>query len=465
MATNYTTGISEKELDNLLGKAFLNLDFNETKNEKMMEAIATQHLVNTTSFMSLLKKIFLNTFVITFIFIAVITALVIRNYYNTPAEKTVAIKTSATTITPNEPGYSEHYPPATQTVESTPVYGAIEPADPQQPDKNSLTPVPAISDRSDRPGQSGLQSGDGNQLTDRTYIFPVLTNEEIKFNNKQKKKMITALVKMNRDKYAYIPRGTADYRNKTISVNAFHLQATEVSNLEYRTFLHDLLIQGRKDDYLLALPDNEMWEKRFTYSYNEPMTNMYFWHSAYNNYPVVNISRHAAEMYCQWLTDETNKMLREDGKAELSLRLPTENEWAYAAMGGKTSVRYANAETSLRNADGMYLVNYLGYAIEECRYDSISNLYIPANNKHSFFEDGGYYTVSANSYPPNAYGLHCMAGNVSEMVTTAENKPASKGGSWFSCDYFLEIEARDEFNGETGPSPMIGFRPVVVFEE
>jgi hypothetical protein len=60
-----------------------------------------------------------------------------------------------------------------------------------------------------------------------------------------------------------------------------------------------------------------------------------------------------------------------------------------------------------------------------------------------------------------------MAGNVSEMVNTYDKKnnkylkTGTKGGSWFSCDYFLEIDADDEYSNEISASPLIGFRPVM----
>ena len=87
-------------------------------------------------------------------------------------------------------------------------------------------------------------------------------------------------------------------------------------------------------------------------------------------------------------------------------------------------------------------------------------------NAPKFIDDGGFHTVYGKSYAPNSYGLYCMAGNVSEMVNTydkATNKYArtgTKGGSWFSCDYFLEIDADDEYPNEINASPLIGFRPV-----
>jgi len=44
MSTNNKHKISEKELDNLLNQAFLNLDFNNPKNQELMETISNQVL-------------------------------------------------------------------------------------------------------------------------------------------------------------------------------------------------------------------------------------------------------------------------------------------------------------------------------------------------------------------------------------------------------------------------------------
>jgi hypothetical protein len=55
-----------------------------------------------------------------------------------------------------------------------------------------------------------------------------------------------------------------------------------------------------------------------------------------------------------------------------------------------------------------------------------------------------------------------MAGNVLEMVINHQTKKMeTKGGSWFNSDYFLEIDAEDEFKNVAKPSPLIGFRPVM----
>ena len=304
-----------------------------------------------------------------------------------------------------------------------------------------------------------------------------LTAEEIISTQKEKKKMIESLSKFNKDKYALIPMGSCIYKNDTVSVQSFYMETTEVTNLEYRTFLADLLIQNRTADYLIAKPNQEMWVTKFPWSFNEPMTNMYFWHPAYDEYPAVNISRKGAEMYCEWLSIETNKVLKENNKPLINdLRIPVDIEWAYAASNSKNQVKYANGNTYLRDSKGKYEMNYMCYSKEQCKYDSTMKLYVPKNKEElketktkapAFVDDGGFHTVYGKSYAPNNYGLFCMAGNVSEMVYNFDLKSkkikgkGTKGGSWFSCDYFLEIDADDEYPGEEGPSPLIGFRPVM----
>ena len=93
------------------------------------------------------------------------------------------------------------------------------------------------------------------------YIFPKLTEIEIKATQKQKKVMLKALEKMDKKSYAFITSGSIDYNGKKVSIQSFIMQKTEVSNLEYRTFLFDLLIQDRKEEFLRAKPDQQQWNK------------------------------------------------------------------------------------------------------------------------------------------------------------------------------------------------------------
>lgn len=307
--------------------------------------------------------------------------------------------------------------------------------------------------------------------------LPTLTAEEIQSYQKQKKKMLEALSTYNKNEYAYLPMGSFIYRNDTISVQAFYMQTTEVTNLQYRTFLVDLLQQGRTEEFLKAKPDQKAWTTRFIKAYNEPMTNLYFSHPAFDEYPVVNITREAAQLYCVWLSQECNKLLAEKGKPLMNdVRLPVDIEWAYAASNKQNKAKYANGHEFLRDSKGRYEMNFSCAEMSQCHYDSTQHLYIPYYNitpksneekLSRFITDGGMFTAYGRAYEPNNYGLYCMAGNVAEMVsvfnlkTRKAEQPGTKGGSWYSCDYFLEIDAPEEYPGETGASPLIGFRPVI----
>ena len=295
----------------------------------------------------------------------------------------------------------------------------------------------------------------------------VLTAEETANALKEKKKMIDAVVKLNKDKYAQIPMGSCVYKKDTISVQSFYMETTEVTNLEYRTFLADLLIQNRTADYLLAKLNQEMWITKFPWSFNDPMANMYFWHPAYDEYPVVNISRKGAELYCLWLTIEANKYLKENNKPLMNdLRIATDHEWAYAACSKANHSNYATGHQYLRDSKGKYEMNYMCASKEQCRFDTVMKLYIPKEKGTSYVDDGAFHTAFGKSYSANAYGLYCLAGNAAEMVNTYDKKintwlkKGTKGGSWFSCDYFLEIDADEEYIDTENPSPLIGFRPV-----
>lgn len=285
-------------------------------------------------------------------------------------------------------------------------------------------------------------------LNDSTEVnIPELTIEEIEATEKQKKSMLKALLKKNKEHYAYIPSGSFDYKGKTVSLQAFYMQTTEVTNLEYRTFLFDLLIQGRKEEFLKAKPDEQMWEKQFNQGM-EPMASYYFSHPAYDNYPVVNISREGAELYCKWLTTEYNEYAATKKAAQINdIRLPSRTEWVYAASScGKYTI-YPWAGEFIRNSKGLFLANHKPF---EGRY----------------YDDGLFHTGKVRSYSPNDYGLYCLSGNVAEMVYNSDNarsNPGTAGGDWTSDADQLKLYADDPYSGITEARCTIGFRVVTTY--
>ena len=293
-----------------------------------------------------------------------------------------------------------------------------------------------------------------------------LTPELVRENNKRKQQMLKELYKMNKKHYAFIPSGSYRRSDKKVSVHSFYMQTTEVTVVQYRTFLYDLRIQGKKAEFLAAKPKQDAWkiirgiEQK---SYMDPMVKLYFSHPAYDNYPVNNISREGARLYCKWLTEEFRKSAYGAKKDIPDVRLPTDMEWEYAALGGATSdyPKYPWGTNYPRDGrTGCFLVNY------QPTDQDFGEGEEPANGeKLGYYSDGAFFTAKVTSYYPNEYGLYCLGGNVSEMIVQQEHnrKAGTKGGSWVSTLDELRIFGPDPFDGETNPDPEIGFRVVISY--
>src|ERR1051326_788951 len=198
--------------------------------------------------------------------------------------------------------------------------------------------------------------------------IPSLTPLQAQANEKNKMQMISDLLRILRqkgngsykDKYAYVPSGSVNYKEKVKTIQAFFIQKTEVSNLQYRVFLNDLILQKRFADYntaRLVFPDHE------TAVPGEAYYNLYFTDPYYNDYPVVNIPRIGAVMYCQWLTEEAGKEALNEKRDQLiaDLRLPMEEEWMLAAKGGNDTMIYAVAINRLSRLKHDKKKDYIEY--------------------------------------------------------------------------------------------------------
>ena len=209
------------------------------------------------------------------------------------------------------------------------------------------------------------------------------------------------------------------------------------------------------------------WIRDFAYSYNEPMTRNYFSHPAFDDYPVVGVSWHQSRAFCWWRTKLWNMYKSRDANSE-DFRLPTEYEWEYAARGGHDLAPYPWGGYYTRNSKGCLLANF-------------------KPGRGNYPEDGGLYTVRADAYWPNDFGLYNMAGNVAEWTSSlyyegsynfqhdmnpdvrwnakASDPPRMKrkvirGGSWKDVAYFLQTGTRAYEYQDTAKS-YIGFRCVI----
>ncbi len=231
-------------------------------------------------------------------------------------------------------------------------------------------------------------------------------------------------------------------------------------------------LEGRKsflmEENILVYPDTLVWIADFTYSYNEPMTNMYFWHPSYDNYPVVGVTWKQANAFCNWRTSFLNDALAKSGQPLVQeYRLPIEAEWEFAARG--------NLDHSMYPWGGVYLRNKLG-----CFVANFKPL------RGNYVDDGALTTERVATFSSNEYGLYDMAGNVAEWTINAYDpsayifsatlnpnykynalpgdKPVMKrkvirGGSWKDVARYLQVSTRD-YEYQDSAKSFVGFRCV-----
>jgi gliding motility-associated lipoprotein GldK len=226
-----------------------------------------------------------------------------------------------------------------------------------------------------------------------------------------------------------------------------------------------------KKETINVYPDTLVWIHDFTYSFNEPMHDKYFWHPAYDDYPVVGVSWRQARAFANWRSKYRRDFLKNEGELiEHDFRLPTEAEWEYAARGGEELTTYPWGGPYATNSSGCYLANF-------------------KPRRGNLTADGGFYPVKTTAYNPNGYNLYCMSGNVSEWTSSAFDvqsyafesdiapqfeynaeewesntmkRKVIRGGSWKDVAYFMQVGARD-FQYQDTATSYIGFRTVQSF--
>jgi formylglycine-generating enzyme required for sulfatase activity len=269
----------------------------------------------------------------------------------------------------------------------------------------------------------------------------------ISFTTKKKKKFKSP------ENFVFIPSGTSQLNDKTYSCAAFFMLEHEVTNLEYRTFLNQLKKEGKSEEYEIACPDSTQWSK--IGGSMDPMKENYFSHPAYDNYPVVNITKEGANLFCIYLTEYYRSIY---GDVINDFRLPTKLEWVYAAKSGRERASYPWSGPYLRDEKGCYLANFKVVGDQNISITNGEQVVVADSLKISgAFVDGAFITAPVNSYEPNDYGLYNMSGNVAELVAK-EN--LAMGGHWNSTGHDIRVVSEEKFEN---PNPFVGFRPVLSY--
>ena len=303
---------------------------------------------------------------------------------------------------------------------------------------------------------------------DEDYPVPILNwDERLRYDDEEFREALDPM---------YLPENERFYGRKEFDTRKF---LYEYWWIDYQAAARrGNRAQGLKDrsvfikrETIPIYPDTLAWIHDFTYSYNEPLTNMYFWHPGYDDYPVVGVNWKQARSFCVWRTNLRNGYLFTEGSSyEQNYRLPTESEWEYAARGGLDLSPYPWGGPYIRNSVGCFLANFKPL-------------------RGNYIDDGGLTTLRADSYNPNQYGLYCMSGNVAEWTSNAfdesaynfshDNSPdysyeakaddpialkrkVIRGGSWKDVSYYLQTGTRTYEYQDTAKC-YIGFRCVISY--
>jgi formylglycine-generating enzyme len=227
----------------------------------------------------------------------------------------------------------------------------------------------------------------------------------------------------------------------------------------------------KKTESVQIYPDTLVFIRDFTYSYNEPMTQVYFWHPKYDDYPVVGVNWHQAKAFCAWRTNYLNSFYADVEENTVTyFRLPTEYEWEFAARGGRDQNKYPWGGPYIKNTKGCSLANFK-----------------PGRGEYS--SDGGVFPVRVSSYFPNDFGLYDMSGNVAEWTISAYSESANlfthdlnpdyqynatkddpetlkrktiRGGSWKDIGHFIQCATRT-YEYQDSANSYTGFRCVMTY--
>ena len=275
---------------------------------------------------------------------------------------------------------------------------------------------------------------------------------------------------------------------KKIHVRSFFMDEAEVTNSEYFLYVQymkDVFSPSEekyKHIYNSTLPDTLVWRKSL--GNTDILTENYFRHPAYADYPVVGVTWLQANEYCKWRTNAVNlkklidkghiknifesdstrnffdterflndsdrlfdgdttiykrgvrtrvvrrrgeprpgqddfqgrKITQADGVLQQKFRLPTEAEWEFAAKAIVENREYNTVRGRKKYA---WNGKYTRAQKKRFRGDQLAN-FKQGKGQYSglpgWSSDGSDIPIRIKSYPPNAFGLYDMSGNVAEWV-------------------------------------------------
>ena len=242
---------------------------------------------------------------------------------------------------------------------------------------------------------------------------------------------------------AFDPQNIEEGHEKLVSIDGFSIQYHEVTNAQFAAFVEatGYITDAEKNgalpnagSALFSLPSTEsagFWAlvKGATWQQPNPKeTNV----QLNPNHPVVHVSYRDATAYANWV----------------GARLPTENEWEYAAQRGLPDP--TNSSSGAIDDSGIAIAN---------TWQGVFPIVNTATD--------GYASIAPiGCYPASEVGLYDMIGNVWEWTSTPFNNSdhlyTIKGGSFLCANNFCQRyrPAARQSQEENFSTNHIGFRVV-----
>lgn len=180
-------------------------------------------------------------------------------------------------------------------------------------------------------------------------------------------------------------------------------KAYDARKIKFRFFTDTI------ENVIPIYPDTTVWQYNAA---SKSLVEVYFWHPAYENYPIVGITYDQALAFCHW----KNKLLKlklaaypEIARFVKGYRLPTRYEWEYVNKVLPSAYYYVDKELAARRHRIHQKLDR-----EKCNLACIEDVNNFQSAVHCF--DAFELTCASDEMDPNMFGVYHLKGNVAEWT-------------------------------------------------
>ena len=206
---------------------------------------------------------------------------------------------------------------------------------------------------------------------------------------------------------------------RKVKLSAYQISETEVTNAQFAEFISatNYVTDAERNGYGKTFQEGMIdweWEETQGADWRHPFGPNKPGYETMLDYPVTQISGADADSFCRWA----------------GCRLPTVDEWEVAARAGANDA-YPWGKKLYKQGK------------------ACANIWEGDTHRKNKLKDGYMYLSPVKSFPPNAWGLYDVIGNVFEYCSnqppgmvpdTAHIFTTARGGSWWcsagTCNYY-----------------------------